>query len=119
HRGGKRESRRRCMNVFFGMDVPGANPNDPSFFLRLPHLWPEFAVPTICFYVVLAFWVVRKVRSAMTAKSSTPGGNPPAGPTSRPESQVTHKETTASAPEGEKPSPFDLCFYRCFPLTSR
>jgi hypothetical protein len=69
------------MDVFFGMGVPGANPNDPSFFLRLPHLWPIFVIPIVCFYAFLAVWVVRKVREAMAAESHASGAGPSTGST--------------------------------------
>jgi hypothetical protein len=68
------------MNVFFGMDVPGSNPNDPSFFLRLPHLWPMFVIPIVCFYAFLAVWVVRKVREAAATEAHVGGGGPSIGP---------------------------------------
>jgi hypothetical protein len=69
------------MNLFFGMGVPGANPNDPSFFLRLPHLWPIFVIPIVCFYAFLAVWVVRKVREAMAAENHASSAGPSAGST--------------------------------------
>jgi len=105
------------MNAFFGMGVPGSNPNDPSFFLRLPHLWPIFVIPMVCFYAFLAVWVVRKVRDAMAAESHGSEAGPSAGP----------PNVTSSGPIGtdEKPpdpgpvsSPFDLRFYRCIELSS-
>ena len=68
------------MNVFFGMNVPGSNPTDPSFFLSLPHLWPMFVVPIVCFYAFLGVWVVRKVREAMAAEAHGSGGGPSVGP---------------------------------------
>jgi hypothetical protein len=69
------------MDLFFGMGVPGANPNDPSFFLRLPHLWPMFVIPIVCFYTFLGVWVVRKVREAMASESHAAGTGPSDGST--------------------------------------
>jgi hypothetical protein len=98
------------MNVFFGMGVPGSNPNDPSFFLRLPHLWPIFVIPIVCFYSFLAVWVVRKVREAMSAESHGTGAGPsdestniaaPSGPIGT--------DQRASEPGGNA-TPFDLPF---------
>ena len=106
------------MNVFFGMGVPGANPNDPSFFLRLPHLWPIFVIPIVCFYAFLAVWVVRKVREAMAAESHSTGAGPSGGATNvaGPSGEIGI-EKKASEPGGDV-SPFDLRFYRCIELTS-
>jgi len=70
---------RRYMDIFFAMGVPGSNPNDPSFFLRLPHLWAMFIIPTVCFYIFLAVWVVRKVREAMSAETHGSGVGPSGG----------------------------------------
>jgi hypothetical protein len=67
------------MDIFFAMGVPGSNPNDPSFFLRLPHLWAMFIIPTVCFYIFLAVWVVRKVREAMAAETHGSGAGPSGG----------------------------------------
>jgi hypothetical protein len=68
------------MNLFFAMGVRGANPDDPSFFLSLPHLWPMFVIPLVCFYAFLAVWVVRKVREATAAQAHGSGGGPSIGP---------------------------------------
>jgi hypothetical protein len=67
------------MDVFFAMGVPGSNPNDPSFFARLPHLWAMFIIPIVCFYGFLTVWVVRKVREAMAAECHGSGKGPSGG----------------------------------------
>src|SRR6267142_5450583 len=71
------------MNIFLGMSTPGTGPNDiPGFNLRLAHLWPMFVILIVCFYAILAVWVVRKVREAAAIQSHGPGaGNPSGGPT--------------------------------------
>jgi hypothetical protein len=99
------------MSVFLAMDVPGANPNDPSFFFRLPHLWPMFLIPIVCFYMFLAVWVVRKVREAMAVECHRAGGeNPPDGPTNVAEhSEPISTEHKASEP-GPGSTPFLLRF---------
>lgn len=85
------------MNVFFGMDVPGANPNDPSFFVSLPHLWPMFVIPIVCFYTFLGVWVVRKVREAMASQSHGSVAGPSAGST-------ILEQPSGAIDAGEKPS---------------
>lgn len=105
------------MNVFFGMDVPGANPNDPSFFLRLPHLWQIFVIPAVCFYAILTVWVVRTVRSAIAGGSAPKAGNRPPGP-GDPSIESAARETSGLSEEVKPPSPVDPDFYRWFPLTS-
>ena len=106
------------MDVFFGMGVPGANPNDASFFLRLPHLWPMFVIPIVCFYMFLGVWVVRKVREAMAGGSRATGTGPSAGST------IVEQQSGAIGTE-EKHSDtgpdillFDLNFYPSFKLSS-
>jgi len=103
------------MDLFFAMGVPGSNPNDPSFFLRLPHLWAMFIIPIVCFYTFLAVWVVRKVREAMAAESHGPG------------SSAGSPNVPSAPPNGtdEKPHdpktgtwPFDVHFRPCGELTS-
>jgi len=100
------------MNVFFGMDVRGSNPNDPIFLLRLPHLWPVFAIPIVCFYTFLTMWVVRKVREATAIKKHKSGqGHPPAGSANREESSdSTTVDETISGPRNGGVSPHDLPF---------
>ena len=71
------------MNAFLAMGVPTANPNDPIFFLRLPHLWAVFLIPIVSFYGFLAVWVVRKVREAMAAENHVTGTGPSSGSTNR------------------------------------
>jgi hypothetical protein len=106
------------MNVFFGMGVPGANPNDPSFFLRLPHLWPMFVIPIVCFYSFLAVWVVRKVQEAMATERRGTRAGPSDGATNiAGPSGPTGMDERASE-RGEDASPFDLHFYPCIELTS-
>jgi hypothetical protein len=95
------------MNLFFAMGVPGANPNDPSFFLRLPHLWPMFIIPIVCFYGFLTVWVVRKVREA--AESHASGAGPSAGPPNVTSSGPLGSDEKLPNP-GSGPSPFDLHF---------
>jgi hypothetical protein len=106
------------MDLFFAMGVPGANPNDPSFFLRLPHLWPIFVIPIVCFYAFLGVWVVRKVREAMVAEGHAPGTGPSGGST------VVEQQSGPTGTE-DKPSDtgadtllFELNFYRSSELTS-
>jgi hypothetical protein len=95
------------MNVFFGMDVPGSNPNDPSFFLRLPHLWPMFVIPIACFYAFLSVWVVRKIREATAAESHGSGAGPSGGPPNFTSSSVIGPDD--KPPEaGTDPPHFDL-----------
>jgi hypothetical protein len=107
------------MNVFLAMDVIGANPNDPSFFLRLPHLWPEFVIPIVCFYTLLAVWVVKKVREAASVKSHG-AGNPPWGPAyhEQPCTPMDKYESTAGPAKDHPSSPFELEFGYPFPLSS-
>lgn len=99
------------MNVFFAMDIVGSNPNDPSFFLRLPHLWPEFVIPIICFYAVLAIWVLKKVKEAGAFRSHGAGNNPPSGPDKLDQSSGTSAENEPPTGSGNGASPFDLHFY--------
>jgi hypothetical protein len=106
------------MSVFFGMGVPGANPNDPSFFLRLPHLWPMFVIPIVCFYSFLAVWVVRKVREAMAAESQGTGAGP-SDETTNVKGQFDPIGTDKRASEpGEDAWSFALRFHPCIELTS-
>ena len=103
------------MNVFFAMDVPGSNPNDPSFFLSLPHLWPMFVIPIVCFYAFLAVWVVRKVRETMATESH--GSGPSAGPPNVTSSGPIGTDEKPHEP-GTGPLPFDVQFHRSFELTA-
>ena len=89
------------------MGIRGANPDDVSFLLRLPHLWPMFVIPMVCFYAFLAVWVVRKVREAMAAESHGTGGGPSIGPPSDSSSGVIGPDDKPSAP-GTGPLHFDL-----------
>jgi hypothetical protein len=98
------------MDVFFAMGVPGSNPNDPSFFLRLPHLWAMFIIPIVCFYIFLAVWVVRKVREAMAAESHRTGAGPSAGPSNVSSSGPVGPDERPHDPE-TGPSPFDVDFH--------
>jgi hypothetical protein len=103
------------MDVFFAMGVPGSNPNDPSFFLRLPHLWAMFIIPIVCFYTFLAVWVVRKVREAMAAESHRSG--PSVGsPNVSPRGPICTDEKPHDSETG--PSPFDVHFHQCVELAS-
>jgi hypothetical protein len=103
------------MNVFLAMGFRGASPDDPSFFLRLPELWPMFVIPIVCFYSFLAVWVARKVREALATESSGTGAGPSDGTTGQFGPIGTDKR--ASEP-GREVSPFDLRFYPCIELTS-
>jgi hypothetical protein len=69
------------MNVFLGMGFSGADPKDfPGLLRMLWHLWPVFVVPIVCFYAMLAMWVVKKIReSALSESHGTGTGNPPPG----------------------------------------
>jgi len=98
------------MNLFFGMGFPGANPNDPSFFLRLPHLWPIFVIPIVCFYAFLAVWVVRKVREAMAAESHASGTGPSADSTNVPGPSGTIRMDEKALEPGHDDSPLNLHF---------
>jgi len=51
------------MNIILAMGTPTTS-DSTGYFLLLPHLWPVFVIPLICFYFVLAAWVIRKVRDA-------------------------------------------------------
>ncbi len=106
------------MNAFFGMGVPTANPNDPIFFLRLPHLWPVFVIPIVCFYAFLAVWVVRKVREAVAAENHVTGAGPSSGSTNVAGQSGGFGTDDNSSDSDRGSSPFDLRFYRCFDLTS-
>ena len=106
------------MNVFLAMGFPGANPNDPSFFLRLPHLWPMFLIPIVCFYMFLSVWVVRKVREAMAADghgttTDSSGGSTDFARCSEPMS-TDHKRSEP----GPETTPFGLRFFPSIELTS-
>ena len=104
------------MDVFFAMGVPGANPNDPSFFFRLPHLWPMFVIPIVCFYMFLTVWVVRKVREALAADGQGTGTGPSSGSKSvAAGSEPIGTDRIASEP-GPDTAPFDLRFYPCIEL---
>jgi len=104
------------MNAFLAMGVPAANPNDPTFFLRLPHLWAVFLIPILCFYAFLAVWVVRKVREAMAAENHVTGAGPSSGSTNVARgSTIATDEKSSDSDRGA--SPFELRFYRCFDLT--
>ena len=101
------------MNVFLAMGVQGANPNDPSFFLRLPHLWPMFLIPVVCFYMFLAVWVVRKVREAMALECHRAGGkNPPDGPTNVSEHPEPISTDHKALESGSETTPFHLPLFR-------
>ena len=95
------------MDVFFAMGVPGSNPNDPSFFLRLPHLWAMFIIPIVCFYTFLAVWVVRKVREAMTAETHGSETGPSAGSPNVSSSGPIGADQNPPKPGAESPY-FDL-----------
>jgi hypothetical protein len=102
------------MDVFFAMGVPGSNPNDPSFFLRLPHLWAMFIIPIVCFYTFLAVWVVRKVREAMAAESHRSGAGPSAGPPNVSSAGSVGADGKASEPDPKTGTwPFDVHFHPC------
>jgi hypothetical protein len=99
------------MDVFFAMGVPGANPNDASFFLRLPHLWPMFVIPIVCFYAFLGVWVVSKVRDAIAAECHAPGTGASGG--ARSVEQQSGASGTEKKPSDTGPDTllFDLNFY--------
>lgn len=98
------------MNLFFGMGFPGANPNDPSFFLRLPHLWPIFVIPIVCFYLFLAVWVVKKIREAMAAESHASSAGPSAGSTNVAGPSGTIRMDGKALEPGDDDSPLNLHF---------
>jgi hypothetical protein len=106
------------MNTFFGMGVPTANPNDPTFFLRLPHLWAVFLIPIVCFYAFLTVWVAKKVREAMAAENHVTGAGLSSDSTNVARGSGTIATDEKSSDSGRGSSPFDLRFYRCFDLTS-
>jgi hypothetical protein len=51
------------MNILFAMGTPTTS-DSTGYFLLLPHLWPLFVIPLVCFYFVLTVWVIRKIREA-------------------------------------------------------
>jgi hypothetical protein len=98
------------MNVFLAMGVPGANPNDPSFFFRLPHLWPMFVIPIACFYIFLTVWVVKKVREAMAVDGHGSTTGPSGGSTSVAGSSEPISAERKVSETGPESAPFDLRF---------
>lgn len=105
------------MDVFFAMGVPGSNPNDPSFFLRLPHLWAMFIIPIVCFYIFLAVWVVRKVREAIAAETHGSGAGPSGGAPNVPSPGPIGTNEKRHDPETSQ-WPFGVHFRQCGELTS-
>lgn len=102
------------MGVFFAMDVVGSNPNDPSFFLRLPHLWPEFVIPIVCFYTVLAVWVIQKVKEARTSHIHQVDHSPPdSGTPGQQAGSSTENQPPAPSQSGTA-SPSKPRFFGCF-----
>jgi hypothetical protein len=59
------------MIAFLAMGV-STTADSSGYFLRLPDLWSIFVVPLVCIYLVLAIWVFRKVRSALSVPPSSP-----------------------------------------------
>ena len=53
------------MSGFFAMNVPTTD-DIGGYLLRLPQLLPVYLIPLICFYGVLAVWVIRKLRQKPT-----------------------------------------------------
>jgi hypothetical protein len=108
------------MDIFLGMNTPSTGPNDfPGLYLRLAHFWPMIVILIVCFYEILAVWVVKKVREATAIRGDGPGaGNPSDGPTNvaGPSGPIGTDEK-ATEP-GRDASPLDPRFYRCFELTS-
>ena len=96
------------MDVFFAMGTPTTE-DSSGYFLRLPHLWSVYVVPFVCFYAILAVWVVRKIRSAAGTRCGS------AGSAILPAPDVDHSASDVAGPESEEqiPGPFDLRFYRC------
>jgi len=56
------------LSMLFAMGIPNTT-DDRGYFLMLPHLWSVFVIPILCFYVVLAAWVIGQVRSILAAPS--------------------------------------------------
>src|SRR5215207_4803081 len=68
------------MSEFFAMGVPTTG-DSSGYCLLLPHLWPILVLPLVCFYAILAVWIITKVRGSGADKQS--GGVPPSHPPSQ------------------------------------
>ena len=54
------------MDILLAMGI-STTTDSSGYFLRLPGLLPVFIVPAVCFYSVLAIWVIKTVRTALSS----------------------------------------------------
>ena len=73
------------------------------YLLRLPHQWAVYLIPLVCFYGVLAVWVIRKVLGKNGANNSNGGsiGGNDAEPDSFPH-ELHRKTPERSDPDSEQ-----------------